>query len=228
MKKEEIHLYDINRILIGNTSPEFLLEVFIRTLIIYFAAIITLRLLGKRMSGELTISELAIMIMMGAIIGPAAQIPDRGLLAGIIIFIFVFSLEKLLNWLEFKKPRAERITQGNISMLVKDGVIDQKEMRKTNIPNEQLFSELRGKKILNLGKVKRVYLEASGNFSIYTTGEEKPGLWIFPPKDRDILDTARYSSQLLACTNCGYVIPRSEKEESCPGCSGHQWEKAMI
>jgi len=78
MKKEEIHLYDIKRILLGQAPVEFMLEVLIRTVITYIALLFLLKLLGKRMDGQVTIIEMSVMITLGAIVSVAMQLPDRG------------------------------------------------------------------------------------------------------------------------------------------------------
>lgn len=75
MKKEDIQPWDWQRIFLGEAPPEFLVEILIRTLIIYIALMIIVRLMGKRMGGQLTISELAVMVTLGAIVAPAMQIP---------------------------------------------------------------------------------------------------------------------------------------------------------
>lgn len=77
MKKEEIYLEDIKRILYGLAPPEFMLEVFIRTIIIYIALLFIVRWLGKRMSGQLTIMEMAIMLVIGAVVSVPMQVPDQ-------------------------------------------------------------------------------------------------------------------------------------------------------
>jgi hypothetical protein len=51
MKKEDIIPWDWQRILFGQAPPEFLLEVLMRTSIIYIALLIIVRLMGKRMGG---------------------------------------------------------------------------------------------------------------------------------------------------------------------------------
>src|SRR3982750_3522578 len=92
MKKEEIHLWDVKRILIGQAPPEFLLDVLIRSLIMYIAAILVLRWMGKRMNGQLSIIELAVMVTMGAILAVPMQIPDRGLLQGLLVLVTILAL----------------------------------------------------------------------------------------------------------------------------------------
>src|SRR5947209_8169180 len=92
MKKEQIQLWDIKRILFGQAPPEFLVEVFIRSLVIYVAAIIVMRWMGKRMNGQHSIIELSVMVMMGAIIAVPMQVPDRGMLQGVLILLVTLFL----------------------------------------------------------------------------------------------------------------------------------------
>src|ERR671933_3054115 len=97
MKKEEIHSYDIQRRLFGETPPIFLLETFIRTLIVFVALLVMIRLLGKRMSGQLTIMEFAVLLTLGAIISPAMQAPDRGILAAALLLFLILLLQRRIN-----------------------------------------------------------------------------------------------------------------------------------
>ena len=64
VEKQDLRLGDIQRILFGEAPPQFLLEVLIRTVIIFLALLVFLRLIGKRMGGVLTISELAVMLTL--------------------------------------------------------------------------------------------------------------------------------------------------------------------
>jgi uncharacterized membrane protein YcaP (DUF421 family) len=145
MKKEEIHLWDIKRILFGQAPPEFLFEVFIRSLIMYIAAIVVMRWLGKRMNGQLTIVEFAVIVTMGAILAVPMQIPDRGILQGFLVLLCTLVFLRGINWLAFKSPRIERIVQGEGVIIVKNGVLNLKDLSRTKIAKPQLYSILRSK-----------------------------------------------------------------------------------
>jgi hypothetical protein len=123
--------------------------------------------MGKRMGGQLTISELAIMVTLGAIVSPAMQIPQLGVLMGVMILLCALIFQRGLNSAEFKSQKFEQLSQGTSGMVVKDGVILLEEMAKSKISQQQLFSALRGKDIYNLGQIGRVYFEACGIFSIF-------------------------------------------------------------
>jgi predicted membrane chloride channel (bestrophin family) len=57
MNRDEIHLGGCKRILFGEAPLEFSAEVLLRTVFIYVLLLIALRLLGKRMNGQLTLTE---------------------------------------------------------------------------------------------------------------------------------------------------------------------------
>jgi uncharacterized membrane protein YcaP (DUF421 family) len=123
MKKEEIQPCDFERIFLGQAPIQFLLEVLLRTLVMYLLLMLVLRMLGKRMDGQLTLAEMAVMITFGAIISVPIQIPDRGILLGVIALVCVLVFQRGLNWLTMKNEAIEKTTQGEMSILVKDGVL---------------------------------------------------------------------------------------------------------
>ncbi len=224
MKKEDIKLGDIQRMLFGEAPPEFLIEVLIRTLVIFLALLLFLRVIGKRMGGVLTISELAVMLTLGAVLAVPMQMPDRGLLQGILILVTILLLQRGLNLWEFKNNKVEKLTQGEMTLLVKDGVMHAGNMAKSRISKQQLFAKLRESKIHNLGKVKRAYLEACGVFSIYQYDDDRPGLSVLPPTDKGIYSSSEDKKlQHISCTNCGFTEPQSADAIKCRLCGADKW-----
>src|SRR5215212_316816 len=187
MDKEDIKLEDIGRILFGDAPPEFLLEVFGRTLVMYLALLITLNWLGKRMNGEISVTEMAIMMMIGAMVSMPMQMPTTGIVQGIIVLVTILAVYNLVNRLAFSRPKFEKVVQGVNHLLVQNGVLLYIQENKTRVSRQQLFAVLRNKEIENLGQVERVYLEACGLFTIYKAKEPKPGLPVYPPDDPRIL-----------------------------------------
>ena len=222
---DDIKLNDWQRILIGEAPVEFLLEVLLRTIIIYLFLLVILRLMGKRMTGQLTISEMAVMITLGAIVSAPMQIPDRGILQGIVILVCALTFQRGLNFLGFKSSKAEAIIQGKESILVEDGILKTEEMRKAKISKQQLYAALRNARIYNLGEVERAYLESCGLISIFTFNETKRGLPIFPVSDEGIKKQNDYTEHFFVCENCG----KTENDEkatanACPNCHHKNWK----
>jgi uncharacterized membrane protein YcaP (DUF421 family) len=198
MKKEDIHIWDWKRILIGSAPWEFLIETFFRTLIIYILLLMAMRLMGKRMSGQLSILELCIIVMLGAIVSVPMEVPDRGLLVGLFILLITVLLQRQMNLLAFLNTKFEKFTQGQMSIVIKDGKLQLKELEKVSISREILFSKLRKKNIYQLGEIKRVYVESCGLISIYKNKSTKPGLGILPYKDQNIRNEYQSKNGLFA------------------------------
>lgn len=228
MKKEEIHWADWHRILMGTAPEQFLLEVLIRTAIIYLVLLLVLRVMGKRMGGQLTISELAVMLTLGAIIAVPMQAPDRGLLQGILVLICALAFQRGINYLGVKSNKMERLTQGTETLVVSDGIICADRLAALKISREQLLAVLRSKGIYNLGEVRGLYLEACGLFSVFKFGEPRPGLSLLPPGDQGPCDEFDVSGEIQVCHECGNRIKRiAESANKCDNCGANKWTSAV-
>ncbi|GAB3807455.1 DUF421 domain-containing protein [Spirosoma humi] len=229
MKKEHIWLDDWQRILIGDAPVEFMLEVFIRTSLIYMVLLVIMRLLGKRMNGQLTNLELAVMLTMGGIMAPGMQIPDRGLLPAVLALACALIFLRGTSLLGFKSSKAEKLIQGTETVLVKDGIIQLEQLTSNRLSHQQIFAALRSENVYNLGSVKRLYLEAYGEFSIYENEQPKPGLSVLPPSDNEVRAIhERIGDHQLACTNCGNTAPALPKPGPCSICQTDNWVEAVL
>lgn len=230
MDKDEIMLSDWKRILFGNVNIDFMLEVFARTLVMYLLLLIVIRFLGKRMSGQISVTELSVMLLLGAVVSAPMQMPDRGLLQGFWLLIIILFLQRTLVWYGARNVKAEKLTQGEATMLVKDGIIEVQAMLDTRISRPELFKELRSKNIYQLGKVKRVYIEASGSMSIYEMDQEKPGLSVLPAADKSIQQLHKIApDNLKACCCCGFTQTVTDVEKTtCNICQSIDWGNAVL
>lgn len=228
MDKEDIKLGDWHRLLIGDNPWGFTVEVLFRTLIIYVCLVVVMRLLGKRMNAQLTIMDLAVMLTLGAIASVPMQAFDRGILPGVILLISILLLHQGITLIINKKRRIEVLTQGKVTLVVKDGVLDPKKLRSMRISKDQLFSVLRYKGIRHLGQVKRLYSEADGHFSLFKLEESQPGLSVFPRTEDNLPPQEKKVGHHYACAYCGNVIETKNAEgETCKNCENRDWVLAM-
>ncbi len=228
MKKEDIHLGDWHRLFIGEAPLEFMLEVVLRTLLIYLVLLATMRLLGKRMNAQLNVTELSLMIMLGGVVSVAMQLPDRGLLLSAFTLTCLLFLYRGINWWTFRNRHVQRLVQGDLQLVAADGVLDVAAMREVRLSREQLFAQLREVKIEQLGQVKRVYMEANGEFSVYRQTPAQPGLSVLPWEDQALLAAAPAAPGRTACQRCGHTEPAAAPPPHCPRCQATQWTRAVM
>ena len=227
MKPEDIHLWDLKRIMLGEAPGEFMLEVLIRTIIMFLALLIVFRLLGKRMNAQLTVTEMGVMITLGAIISVPAQIPDRGLVVGLAALLTALALQRGLNYWAVRQRPVEVSLHGDASLLVKDGVLQTEQLIKSSISHEQLFAQLRTHDVLHLGQVRRVYHEGGGHFSVFQLPQPRPGLSVLPLKDQKLHGEEARAEGLQACLHCATVVDTRKTQGACPTCGQQQWTYAV-
>lgn len=228
MKKEDIIPWDWQRILMGSQSYDFLLEVLFRTLIIYFLFLVTVRLLGKRLDGQITLTDMAVMILFGAVISSPMQMYERGILVGVIALGCILIFDRGINFLSVKNERIDALSQGRSSTLLIDGIMQLRNMSNAGISKQNLFAVLRQRNIYNLGRVKRVYFEACGTFSVYENTKARPGLAIMPSDRLDLVKYTQGSSGSRVCRNCGYVTNDGDEQSPCANCRSVDWMEATM
>lgn len=229
MDKADYHLTDWHRILFGNAPAEFLIETVVRTIVVYIFLLAVVAMLGKRMSGHVTVTELGIAIMLGAIVAPPMETPERGILQGLVILLLVLWMHRTTAWWSVRSIHAEKVIQGSLDICIKDGIIQVAEIRKIRVSRAELFAILRMNHIYNLGKVERLYMEASGVFTIYETEDAKPGLSLLPPGDDNIHSIqCRPDENLKACKSCGKIAESPSPGETCNHCGNADWDTAVL
>ena len=226
MESWQIHLNDWVRILFGNMPPEFLVEVLIRVLFIYLLVIFCIRMMGKRMAAQLSRNELVAISSLAASIGIPIQTPDRGLLPALLVALIVVAAQRIVALKLFRDQRFESRSQGHISILVDDCCLNIEEMKRVRITRQEIFARLRAYRMKHLGQVKRLYFEASGDFTLVRNPEAQPGLSVLPLEDAEFRAAKHYNLELYVCNNCGAKV--SGNDAPCASCGNRDFEYAMI
>lgn len=229
MNSSDAELWDWMRIFIGEVPPIFLLEVVLRIFVLYLLLVLSMRIMGKRMSALISRNEMIAMVSLAAAIGIPVQDPENGLLPPFIIAGVVIGVQRIVSTQTMKSPRFESLVVGQTGPLVEDGLLQLKNMRKSKISRERLLTEFRVRSIINLGMVQRAFLEANGEFTIYFfEEEEREGLCILPSWDKEFLDEMIVAEGTFACGGCGNTYKNDEEpKDDCKNCGQKQWFKAI-
>ena len=148
--------------------------VLIRTIILYLLIITGLRLLGKRQLGELEPTELTLAL----IIADLASVPmqDNGipLLTGLIPIIVLLCMATILTVLSAKSVRFRALLCGRPSVVIDDGVVVERELRRNRLTVDELLEELRIQGYADLRVVKFAVLETNGQLSVLPRSSQMP------------------------------------------------------
>ncbi|WP_175943630.1 MULTISPECIES: YetF domain-containing protein [unclassified Caballeronia] len=217
----------IERLLIGDGPWAFLIEVIPRAVVMYLMLLVAMRMMGKRVAAQLSITELAVILMLGAAIGVPIQVSSQGVLPAAVVLLAVVALQRLSAKAGLRWRRFEVLEQGDVTILVKDGRILLDELKASQVSREMLASELRAANVAHLGQLRRVYMEASGSISIVWRKEPLPGLTVRPDMERSLLD-AIGAKGYFSCWSCGVTVQSDERpDRPCEACGYERWESAV-
>lgn len=144
--------------------------VLVRTAIIYILFTIAIRLMGKRQVGELQISELITTFMLSELAINPIQDISIPIAYALIPLVFLFSMEVITSFLVTKLPKFRRAFMGAPSIIIRAGVLDQKELGRLRISISELLSELRLKNVSKIEDVDYAILEQNGQLSVFLKG----------------------------------------------------------
>ncbi|MDO1450219.1 DUF421 domain-containing protein [Rhodocytophaga aerolata] len=220
---------DWKRIWLSDELPiAFLLEVAFRSTLMYVLIVLTLRITGKRGVKQLSLFELTIILSLGSAAGDAMFYHDVALLHVLMVFGIVILLYLGFNRLTEQSPRAERWLEGHASCIIEEGILNIDAFNKENLTFQELFGEMRQQHVEHLGQVKKLYLEATGEISVFFYEKEqvKPGMPIFPEiiskPFQTIVKTGEYACN--KCGKCQKLLPGNLHK--CSNCQNHQWLNA--
>lgn len=146
----------------------------IRAVIIYITVIVAMRIMGKRQIGELKPHELVITVLVSQV----ASIPleDNSMpLANMFVPILIFvSFEIIVSIISMKSLNFRNLIQGRPMFVIKDGKIDEKQMKRLRFTIDDLIDAIRQKDVFDISTVQDAIIETNGSISVLQKAEESP------------------------------------------------------
>lgn len=150
----------------------FMLITLIRALILYVLIFFCMRLMGKRQLGELQPTELVITILLSEIAAIPMQDNEIPLGNSLLAVMFLVALEIISSALSLKSAKLRSILEGNSLVVIRDGVIDQKQLKKLRFSVDDLLDQLRQKDVFDISDVCYAVVETNGQLSVMLKPEK--------------------------------------------------------
>lgn len=148
-----------------------ILELFIRTSILYFMLFASTKLMGFRQVGIITPYNFLMAAGMSHIAAARMVNPKSRLVDAITIIILYTLINLFISYLYFKAPSI--VSQKPI-ILVKKGTLIKNNLSKAKLTIDNLFSIIREKNAPNLEKLDYLIAEATGDFSVASNNNSLP------------------------------------------------------
>lgn len=151
-----------------------MINIIIRSALLYIIVVLVMRLMGKRQIGELQPYELVISIMIAELASIPMEDVGVPIFKGLIPIFTLAFLHAVLSLLVLKSQKMRRLICGTPVILIRDGKIQQKDMGKIMINLSDLVEQLRVKDIIDPGDAAYAILETNGQLSVFPKAGKKP------------------------------------------------------
>lgn len=151
-----------------------MLSFIVRAAVMYFMALIMVRLLGKRALGELGPFDFVVMTGVGHTVVSIALDKSIPFYEGIIILSTLAGLEYLMSYLSLKNQTLSNIITGKPVVLIENGRIIKENLAREKFNVDDLLQELRKQGIRDVDEVEKGVLESCGGFSVIIKEEDEP------------------------------------------------------
>lgn len=144
-----------------------------RTAILYFFLIFIMRLMGKRQIGQLQPGELVITILISEIAALPMQDNNIPMLQAIVPVAVLAILEIIISRISLKSIKFRSLLQGHSLIVIKNGQIDLKQMKRLRYTMDDLLEALRQKDVFDISDVQYAIVETDGTLSVLLKPEKR-------------------------------------------------------
>lgn len=129
--------------------------------------------MGKREIGELTPIDLVVSLMIAELGVLIIEDKEIGFVKGLIPIFTLVGIEILISYLSLKSELIRKLVNGTPVVLIRNGKIMKKEMRRNRYTMHDLLTQLREKDVFNISDVEFAVLETSGELTVVPKSQKR-------------------------------------------------------
>lgn len=143
-----------------------------KTIVIFFAGKLILRLGGRKSISQMTITQTIVMVGIGSLL--IQPIAEKGIW-GTLLIAFIFTMLMVISeYLEIKFDFLESLFSGKAVVVIENGEIILKNLKKLRLTVDRLETRLRQNGVSSIKDVKTATIEVSGQIGYELKDDKKP------------------------------------------------------
>lgn len=148
--------------------------VLIRAVILYVVITFSLRLMGKRQLGELQPSELVVTILISNIAAIPVEDSSVPMLMGIVPILTLVCLDVIMSGIMLKSAKVRKLMIGSPRIIISEGDILQKEMKRLRYTVDDLTEAMRDQQIFDITEIHYAIVETTGKINFLLKKDYQP------------------------------------------------------
>jgi len=142
------------------------MDLVLRAVIIFFAIFLITRVVGRRELSTMEPFDLILLIVTGDLAQQAVTQSDYSLTGGVTVLATIALLTVALSYISFKVPRLRPVLDGEPLVLVEDGELIERNLRRERITVDELLAEARLQQVASVDQIRFAVLETNGRISV--------------------------------------------------------------
>lgn len=148
--------------------------VLIRAVILYIVITFSLRLMGKRQLGELQPSELVVTILISNIAAIPVEDSSVPMIMGIVPILTLVCLDVIMSGIMLKSAKVRKLMIGSPRIIISEGDILQKEMKRLRYTVDDLTEAMREQQIFDITQIHYAIVETTGKINFLLKKDYQP------------------------------------------------------
>jgi uncharacterized membrane protein YcaP (DUF421 family) len=146
------------------------MDIALRATALYAFILLVTRVIGRRELSSLSPFDLILLIVLGDAVQQGLTQDDYSVTGALIAVATIASLQVLTSWLGFRSDRARKVFEGLPIVLVEDGKIVEKNLKRERMTPDEVAEEMRMQQIASFDEVQWGILETNGSISFVKKG----------------------------------------------------------
>ncbi len=152
-----------------------LLNIAVRSIVIYLCVLLGIRLTGKREVGQMAPFDLVLLLLIANAVQNAMTGPDTTVSGGLVAAGSLLAINWLITQVVWRYRRARKFVEGSPTLLIHHGQCLHKNMSQEKITTEDLHQVLREHGVISIEDVDLAVLEVDGTVSVLRK-DERPAI----------------------------------------------------
>ena len=140
-------------------------EKVLRSVVVYGFLLVSFRVAGKRLLGQLTAFDLVVLLIISNVLQNAAIGNDVSLGGGLLGAAVIILLNVMVAWLTFRHKRLERLVENTPTVIVKHGHVIRANLDREHMSLAELRAAFRKDGIATIREVRYAILGEDGHVS---------------------------------------------------------------
>lgn len=143
-----------------------------QTIVIFFIGRIILRIGGRKSISQMTITQVIVMVGIGSLL--IQPIAGKNVWQTIAVAFLIVLMMIIIEYLEVKFDKIETLSTGKSKIVIEDGRLNMKNLKKMRMSVDRLETRLRQSGISSIEDIKYATVEVSGQLGYELKEDKKP------------------------------------------------------